>query len=215
MSDLCKLSYRNQIVAQLQSPGQNKERNSVLKMLYFAVEKLHSNGVYIYPNIMEILKRNGFKSSALYIDAILYIIENISKEFKCNFSWINHRSFRKSNINDKNIILCFFLFTYRESFIKYLHDFLLQKEPNKEKIKNLILSLQRMIGNMPEINNDKKNIIPKMSLKEPSKNKSEKDNEPKNPKLKNQIFDFETDNEDVDNDLYFFNIDPKTNSIYH
>lgn len=169
MENLPRLSYRNDVVAQLKEPNKNKERSNVLKMLYYAVESLYSNGVYIYPNVIELFRINGFKKASLYNDAIFDITNNISKDIKCNLEWINHRSFRKSSAKDKNIIMCYLLFIYHESFIKYLHDFLSKQEPNEEKIKCLISSLIRTVTNVSKYDN--KNNQP---LTNSNKNKSGK-----------------------------------------
>ena len=79
MDNLSKLSCRNDILAQLQDPNNNKERVNVLKMLYRAVESLYSNGFYIYPNVINLFRINGFKKSSLFVDMIFNVIENISK----------------------------------------------------------------------------------------------------------------------------------------
>lgn len=153
MNDLPKLSYRNDVISQLHEPSTSLERGKVLKMLYFAVESLYSNGIYIYPNVIELFRINGFKKTPLYNDAVFYVTENISKEIKCNLKWINRRSFRKSNSNDKNIVICYLLFLYHKYFIKYLQDFLSKKEPNKEKIARLISSLEHAVENVPKKDN--------------------------------------------------------------
>lgn len=163
MNNLPKLSYRNEIISQLQDPNKNKERKNELEMLHFAAERLYSNGIYIYPNVIELFKINGFKRSSLFIDVIFNITENISKEKNCDLKWLNHRSLRKSSIKDKNIIICFLLFLYHESFIKYLKDFLSKHEPNEEKIKSLISSLKHVVKNVPK--NDSKNIPPLKKIK--------------------------------------------------
>ena len=153
MDKLSKLSLRNDILAQLQDPNNNKERVNVLKMLYRAVESLYSNGFYIYPNVINLFRINGFKKSSLFVDMIFNVIENISKEIICDLKWINHRSLRKSSNKDKNIVICFLLFLYHDAFIKYLEDFLSRQEPNGEKIKSLISSLKRAVMNVPRNNN--------------------------------------------------------------
>lgn len=91
---------------------------------------------------------------------------------------------RKGNNMDKNIIICFLLFTYRDNFIEYLQDFLLKNNQNKEeKIKNLALGRQRILNDAPS---NKKGIQLKI--------------EPKNITEDLQSLN---DHKKVDYDLYF------------
>ena len=207
MNDLHKLSYRNEIIAELQNPRQNKERISVLKMLFPAVESLYSSGIYIFPNVIELFKINGFKKASLYNDAIFNIVSNISEEKKCNLKWITPRTFKKSNAKDKNIILCFFLFIFHETFIKYLNDFLLKNEPKKDKIGNLISILKRTVDNA----RNNKSIQPSI---ESIKNKSENEQNPKVEKIENVVIDdlnFGFEANITDDDQFFINDDISMN----
>lgn len=159
-----RTSYRNEIIAQLEDQNIKVERKYILKMLLNAIERLYCIGIYIYPNIIELFQINGLKSSNLFSNIIFYITEKVNNELKGNVKWINHRSLKKGNTMDKNIILCFLLFTYREHFIEYLQDFFIKnKQGSEEKIKNLSLCLQRIINDAP-FNNDKDiqiTIVPK------------------------------------------------------
>ena len=157
INDQLRTSYRNEIIQQLADQNIKRERKYILKMILTAVDGLYCNGIYIYPNIIELFQINGLKSSNIYSAVFFNILEKINDELKGNVKWINHRSLKKGNNNDKNIIICFLLFTYREHFIKYLQDFLTKnKQCSEEKIKNLALSLQKVIDDYP-CNNDEDN----------------------------------------------------------
>ena len=133
-------------------------------MILNAVNGLHCQNIYIFPNIIELFQINGFKSSSLYYDAICKISNEVHKELKENIEWINHRALKKGNKSDKNIIICFLLFTYREHFIKYLEEFLLEKKENdEEQVRNLILNLQKILSEVPQSNNNQINLPAKAS----------------------------------------------------
>lgn len=155
-----KSLFRNEIIAQLEDKNLKNDRKYILEMLLIAVNGLYELGIYIFPNIIELFQINGFKSSSLYINVILYITEKITYELNGNLKWINNRALKKGNKNDKNIIICFLLFAYRDNFIKFLQDYLTKSNQSNEKIKNLILNLQKIVGIPPENNSDKY-IIPK------------------------------------------------------
>lgn len=151
-----KISYRNEIITQLGDKNIKKERKYILKMILKAVDGLYLNGIYIYPNLIELFQIHGLKSSNLYHDIILHIIKKVENELNDNIKWINHRNLKKGNNMDKNIIMCFLLFTYREHFIEYLEDFFVKnKQSSEDKAKNLASNLQRIINDAPHNNNSK------------------------------------------------------------
>lgn len=159
-----KSSFRNEIITQLRDQNLKKERKYILEMVLIAVNNLYWLGISIYPNIIELFQINGFKGSSFLCDIISNITDKIRSELKGHVEWINHRTLKKGNIKDKNIIICFLLFTYREHFINYLKDYLLSNKQNqKEKIGNLISNLQKIIDDGR--NNYKKNVMPSINLK--------------------------------------------------
>lgn len=147
-----KSTYHKEIQEQLKNPHTNDEKKYILKMLIIAIEGLYSYGINIYPNIMELFSKNGFKRSSLYIDAISNITKKITNDFNIDFKWINSRTFKKSNNREKNIIFCYLLFFYNEHFIKYLKEFLLQNQSNEDDVNNLLTKLQGLIE-INQINN--------------------------------------------------------------
>lgn len=195
-----KSSLRNEIIAQLKDQNLKKERKNVLEMVLNAIGGLYGLGIYIYPNIIELLQINGFKGSSLFCDTLSNIMEKIRNELKDHVEWISNRTFKKGNVKDKNIIFCYLLFTYREHFINYLHDYLLENKQNeKNKIKNLICHLQKIINDAQ--NNYKKNALPsnKISIQ------IENDQNSKNPIMENRIiinnqvvFDFKKLSKELD-----------------
>lgn len=164
-----KSSFRDEIIAQLGDQNLKKERKYILKMVLNAVNSLYGIGIYIYPNIIEFFQINGFKASSLLCDAISNITDKIRNELKGHVEWISNRTLKKGNMNDKNIILCYLLFTYREHFINYLHDYLLENKQNQNKIENLVHNLQKIINDAQ--NNHKNNVLLSNKLKN-NKNKN-------------------------------------------
>lgn len=181
-----KPSLRNEMLTELQDENINKDRKYILKMLLNAIDGLYWLGIYIYPNIIELFQMNGFKSSSLLYDTIYNIKDKIKKELKGDVEWINHRALKKGNKKDKNIIFCFLLYNYREIFLKYLQDYLKDQQNEEEKIRNLMLNLQRIIDDVP-----KNNIFLSVNLVNPKFEKGyhlqEQKNENKTINLKPSI----------------------------
>lgn len=157
MQDSFKSFYKNEINAQLEDKNTTRERKYILKMLLIAAETLYWNGIYVHPNIIELFYINGYKSSAFYFNATCYILNKIKTELNGDINWINYRAYKKGSNKDKNIILCCLLFTYRDYFINFLQDYLIENKLGKEEnIRNLISNLQKII-NDAQINNNNKN----------------------------------------------------------
>lgn len=140
-----KLSYRNDLIIEINDKNTKKERKHILKMLLSAVNGLYLLGINMYPNVIELFQVNGFRGSSLYYDAIFSIAQKIKCELKGNVEWINQRALKKGSTKDKNIIFCFLLYTYREKFIEYLQNYLSDTQKEEEKINNLISSLKKII----------------------------------------------------------------------
>lgn len=204
MQSINQLSYRNELLKQLRDPSLKKERKYIIRMLLIAVQGLYLHGIYIFPNIIEQFKINGYKRTSLYFEAIINIADIISKKQQGNVEWIGRRTLKKSNTEEKNIIICFLLFNYRESFINYLNEFLLNNNKDKGDTKNLISNLQRILRQVPIMR------LPKFH---PSISKKNDDEEYKLDNLDNeQIFNIteypETQNI-CDIEQYPFNEEPE------
>ena len=99
------------------------------------------------------------------------------------------------------------MFIFHETFIKYLNDFLLKNEPNKDKIGNLISILKRTVDNA----RNNKSIQPSI---ESIKNKSENEQNPKVEKIKKVVIDdlnFGFEANITDDDQFFINDDISMN----
>lgn len=154
-----KSSFLKDIKAQIKDKKINDDRKYILKMLLKAVKSLYYHNIYIFPNIIELFQIHGFKGSTLYYDAICKISQKIQHELKGRVEWINHRALKKGKKNDKNIIICCLLFSYREYFLKYLEEFLSENKENDEvKIRNLISKLRRILSETSQNNNKHINL---------------------------------------------------------
>ena len=185
-----RLRVYDDILEQLKNQKLSKDRRYMLIILLRAVKCLYSIGIYTFPEIIKTFQRNHFNRSEFFSNVILVITEKIRKELKCDVKWIKCRAVKKGNNEDKKIIICFLLFTYREYFIKYLHDYLLENNHNKEDIQNLISDLQKFIDDAPQ----NINIILSSDI-----DKSTQENKPKND-INSEIKNFSKSNSlNVDN----------------
>lgn len=152
-------SYHKELLQQLQNPNASDDKKYISKMLINAIEGLYSNGIYIYPNIIELFSMNGFKTSQLYSNAIINISNKLVKELNADLRWISSRTFKKANNREKNIIICYLLFIYHEHFIQYLKEFLLQSGSNEGNVNNLVSKLQGIVKLNPNKNNSDTKIL--------------------------------------------------------
>lgn len=192
------LSLRSRMAKQNGIQNQTADRKRIDEMIKYALNELYSHGIYVIPSlIIRIFNEYGLNTSKLHCEAIFYTTDHIAKEKNCNFDWMKHRTLKKTNYKDKNILFNYLLYIHHDSFIEHLKSFLEEKGITNENRRFLICKLQKSFENAPENNtaendnNDKNTQLPVNS----NQNIIEEE-DPKNEDQKPE--DQENENQDIE-----------------
>lgn len=110
-----KSSSQKELDAIIERDPQNKERRYINNLLSPSKNYLNEQGITVRQDYISILQKNGYKSADI-IKLCLSFADYL------NIGWLNKRTFKKANFQEKNIIINRIVLQYESEFINFIQN---------------------------------------------------------------------------------------------
>lgn len=110
-----KSSSQEEIDALIERDPQNKERRYMKDLVSPSKNYLNDHGITVRQDYISILQKNGYKSPHI-IKFCLSFADYL------NIGWLNKRTFKKANFQEKNIIINRIVLQYESEFINFIQS---------------------------------------------------------------------------------------------
>lgn len=157
-----KKEYHNYKISSIEEYSQEfnngpvtRDRMYMIKIMKPSLEYLKKNGISDSQDFATVFRNYGFKSTEIS-DFVLFFLEKIKKTDKSITKWIKTRELKKSNAQEKNILITRLTHEYRNFVYDFMPDFKSHTKLSQKHYNDFMTKIGKLIENNPinKINNN-------------------------------------------------------------